>query len=191
LGESLEHLAQLLAGNTDAGVGNREPQGGRYRCVFVRRYAQGYQTVLTRLYGFWVGWQPQIAHLMVDETLLAPRRRLHLLAADLGALGVTGDALAHLPRCPPILLPDGMAALGSLYVVEGSTLGGRVILKNVQRRLGPSVACAYFHGYGANTGAMWLNFLARLNAARLCDSAKIGQGALATFERLASWLAPD
>src|SRR6478672_11896819 len=61
---------------------------------------EAYRQLLARLYGFWIGWEPQIAGLLRDEAMLAPRRRLHLLAADLAALGVADNELAALPRCP-------------------------------------------------------------------------------------------
>lgn len=52
-------------------------------------------------------------------------------------------------------------ALGVMYVLEGSTLGGRVILKNVEKSLGfnPENGARYFAGYGNSTGSYWKNFL--------------------------------
>ena len=54
--------------------------------------------------------------------------------------------------------------LGIVYVTEGSTLGGRVILKNVQKKLGlePGQGATYFAGYGDDTAKMWKEFLGRL-----------------------------
>lgn len=149
-----------------------------------------YREVIARLHGFWRGWQPRMAALMRDEALLAPRRRLHLLEADLVALGVPATAVETLPACPLPVLRDAAEALGSLYVLEGSTLGGQVIRRNVERRLGldGQRGCAYFAGYGAETGLMWRAFLARLDAAPPADAGRIAQGASATFERLAWWL---
>jgi heme oxygenase len=149
-----------------------------------------YTRVLTRLYGFWRGWEPQVQALLADEAFSGPRRRLHLLAADLAALGIAGDALAAIPHCPLTLLRDAMEAFGSLYVMEGSTLGGRVIQKNVERRLGDEgrASCAYFNGYGKQTGPMWHAFLARLEASPPADAEPMGRGAAATFEQLGWWL---
>lgn len=54
-------------------------------------------------------------------------------------------------------------ALGMLYVLEGSTLGGRFILKNIQENLGlEEKGISYFSGYGNKTGSYWKNFLANL-----------------------------
>lgn len=52
-------------------------------------------------------------------------------------------------------------AMGILYVVEGSTLGGRFILKNIQESLGfdEENGASYFSGYGNKTGSSWKKFL--------------------------------
>jgi heme oxygenase len=149
-----------------------------------------YKHVLERFYGFWRGWEPQVATLLQDGPLLDPRRRMHLLRADLAALGLSADTVDALPACPLPLLHDAAEALGSLYVMEGSTLGGRVIQRNVERRLGFDCrsGCTYFAGYGASTGMMWRLFLARLDEAPATDAERIATGATATFERLAYWL---
>ena len=150
----------------------------------------GYRALLVRFYGFWVGWQPQVAALLQDAALMEPRRRLHLLVADLAELGVSGPALAALPRCPPTPLDDAMAGLGSLYVMEGSTLGGRVIQRHVEHRLGERGrrSCRYFGGYGAETGVMWRSLLARLDVVPQAAVARVGGGAAATFDCLGRWL---
>ncbi len=149
-----------------------------------------YKQVLERFYGFWRGWEPQVAALLQDRPLLEPRRRLHLLKADLAVLGSSACAMDALPACSLPLLYDAAGALGSLYVMEGSTLGGRVIQRNVERRLGLDgrSGCSYFAGYGTSTGVMWRLFLARLDEAPVTDAERIATGAAVTFERLAHWL---
>lgn len=64
-------------------------------------------------------------------------------------------------RSAPFSVPF---ALGILYVVEGSTLGGRFILKNVQAALGFDAenGGSYFAGYGNQSGRFWKVFLDRL-----------------------------
>ena len=152
--------------------------------------ADTYVRILGRFYGFWRGWQPQVAALLQDEALTTPRRRLHLLAADLFALGVSQEAMAALPSCPLPDLQDAAEALGSLYVMEGSSLGGRIIQRNVERCLKDvgRASCSYFNGYGDETGAMWASFLARLDEVPAGDMVNVGRGATATFECLGAWL---
>jgi heme oxygenase (biliverdin-IX-beta and delta-forming) len=152
-----------------------------------------YKSAIERFYGFWLGWEPQIAVLLHDEALSEPRRRLHMLAADLAGLGMSVDAIKVLPRCPLTTLYDEMEALGSLYVMEGSTLGGRIIEQNLLRCFGESAPAIghYFNGYGAATGTMWRSFLARLAKESVTDADRMGAGALKTFERLDSWFTDE
>ena len=57
-------------------------------------------------------------------------------------------------------------AFGALYVLEGSTLGGRgitkMLLKNQHLQL-EEKQVRFFSGYGTETGAKWMNFLNYLN----------------------------
>jgi len=148
-----------------------------------------YRHVLARFYGFWIGWQPQVAALLDDPALTTPRQRLHMLERDLLTLGLAAGDLAALPRCPLVDLRDDAESLGSLYVMEGSTLGGRTILQNVDRRLGRRFRAgrAYFSGYGEETGAMWRSFLVRLDRVPAAHMERVSAGAIATFERIAWW----
>ncbi len=147
-----------------------------------------YLRQLERFYGFWQGWQPAVATLLRDEDFLRPRRRLDLLAADLSSLGLSRDAVAALPTCAAPELGSAAAAMGSLYVMEGSTLGGRVILRHVEPHLGGG-GCSYFTGYGDGTAAMWRSFVARLDQWPAAEAERIVGGANMTFEHLEWWFA--
>ena len=54
-------------------------------------------------------------------------------------------------------LTQPAAAFGAVYVVEGATLGGQVITREVAETLGitPMSGGRYFFGYGNDTGRMW------------------------------------
>lgn len=56
-------------------------------------------------------------------------------------------------------------AIGALYVLEGSTLGGQVICKMVAQKLDLSQAegFKFFSGYGEETLPMWDNFKKYIN----------------------------
>ncbi|WP_298233297.1 biliverdin-producing heme oxygenase [uncultured Azohydromonas sp.] len=90
------------------------------------------------------------------------RSRLLLLQRDLAALG-----LAPAPVADPVAdldLPDRAALFGSMYVLEGSALGGKLIARRVHAQwgMGPDNGAAYFHGWGPHTGALWADFRERL-----------------------------
>lgn len=88
-------------------------------------------------------------------------------------------------------LPSPAAAFGAMYVVEGSTLGGSVIARHVERALGlrPETGCVYFRSYGSATGRMWKAFRTRLMAmsSPAVDDVIVGS-AQRTFGVMQSWL---
>lgn len=108
------------------------------------------------------------------------------LRADLKALGASAastNATAH----ASFELGGALEALGAAYVIEGSTLGGPVLLARLRaagvvldRERG---GARFLSGYGAQNAAMWRAFRAALQAAALDahDWPRIERGALAMF----------
>ena len=145
-----------------------------------------YRTWLERLYGFHAIWEPQVAAALNDPAFFEPRRKLALLAADLGD---DANALATLPRptlpTPLATVPD---ALGSMYVLEGSTLGGQLIARHVRATLG--LPAHYHAAYGPRSGAMWRGFQDKLGGTVAAkDEDRVLDAARATFVHLREWLA--
>ena len=86
-----------------------------------------------------------------------------LLAKELRRLGAAPIASLNVPDVP--VIADASQNAGYLYVKQGSTLGGRVISKNVAaagiyRESGKS--SEYFNGYGKDTAIQWKIFVAYL-----------------------------
>lgn len=150
-----------------------------------------YRHYLEQSYGFYAPVEPELARLGAWEALglsAAERAKLPLLEADLAALGSDVAALPRAASTPR--LRDVTEALGCLYVLEGSTLGGRVIARHVQARLGAHVPRRFLDGYGPRTGETWQIFRNALAAAarqRNAD-ARIISGARSTFEAFTAWL---
>ncbi len=158
----------------------------------------GYRTLLARLHGFHAAWEPVIGAELADDAFLAPRRRLALLAADLQHLGLSPDAVAALPlpvlsdRERPVLRGPA-AATGALYVLEGSTLGGKVIGRHIADLHGLSGAgLAYYRAHGPAAGSMWAALRARLEifADDPAAEAVLTGAAVATFAAMRTWLSP-
>ena len=151
-----------------------------------------YRLLVPRFFGFCVEWEPRVAKVIADEEFFGPRRKLHLLRKDLEALGYDGPAIAALPRCSSLPPLGNLAeAMGSLYVLEGSTLGGQVISRRLERSLGLSggLGYAFFRSYGREVNAMWRDFGERLAgvSSPLTEDASV-QSAQVTFTRLHAWL---
>ncbi|PRY51269.1 heme oxygenase [Geodermatophilus tzadiensis] len=117
------------------------------------------------------------------------RRRAGLYAADLRALGADPEGAPERPELPEVRDTD--EALGRLYVLEGSTLGGTVIDRHLATLPGlaggPRLRC--FSPYGADTGAMWHTFrrVTREHVAADGDAGRVVAAARATFAVLADW----
>lgn len=150
----------------------------------------GYRSLLARFHGFHAAAEPEIGRALGDDALFEPRRRLALLAADLRHLGLSERAIEALPRHPPLGIEGPAGALGALYVLEGSTLGGRVIGRRVAELHGfrADGGCAYYTAHGERAGAMWRAFCDRLEAAPASSSAEVVAAANRTFEAMRLWL---
>ncbi|SNR58809.1 biliverdin-producing heme oxygenase [Blastococcus mobilis] len=151
--------------------------------------------VLGRMHGFWVAAEAGLdvwaagtpAH--ADEVAWPRRRRAALFAADLHALGAS--VTAALPQLPPVADTDH--ALGRLYVLEGSTLGGTFIDRHLASLPHLSdVRIRAFSPYGPETGSMWEAFrrVTRDRVAAGGNADVILDSARTTFRELATWCRP-
>jgi heme oxygenase len=165
-----------------------------------------YRQFVSRFLGFYA---PLEVHLLAAPhwQLLGfdycARQKTPRLTQDLLALGSSAEALATTPLCadlPALTTPEQL--LGCLYVIEGATLGGRVITRHLQNQLGlsPESGGAFFAGYGAQTGTHWKAFCTMLSknadgvanqAANEGRHAAIVAGANCTFKALTYWLFPS
>ncbi|MGC5703558.1 biliverdin-producing heme oxygenase [Pseudomonas sp. NFXW11] len=157
--------------------------------------AHWYQRLIQAYYGF---YQP-LETALFDRGSLPPdydpgqRRKTPALTGDLRALGLDPAQIETLPRCsqlPPLTCSS--ACLGALYVLEGATLGGQILRREMARRLDlhPGNGGAFLDIYGSATGRRWKEFLGYLErspedpgARRQAVSA--AQSTFACFER---WL---
>lgn len=151
----------------------------------------GYAAALRALHAFHAAWEPAIWRTpgVAEAGMGEDRRKLPLLERDLRALGVAPCAA----RPAPAAVAGAAEALGALYVLEGATLGGRVIQRRVAPALGvsPERGGAYFHGYGDATGERWKAFAGAVTRFAEDDGAapRVVAGAVACFAALEAWLA--
>jgi heme oxygenase len=154
-----------------------------------------YRALMARTFGFHVAMEAAIEAALAGTTfaaLAARCRRVVLLRDDLIALGLTSadiERLAVADRLPDMSVAP--RALGCLYVLEGSTLGGRQLSRGLDHilprdsRIGRS-----FLDAGADPGHIaWRTFGEVIEAAGAApiDRADMIGGALAAFERFEHW----
>jgi heme oxygenase len=122
-----------------------------------------YKKLLCKFYRFYSAIEPRIDRLDLSASGydFNERRKLPKLEADLKSLGIFEEA-KELPRWEGLpALENNAQAFGSLYVMEGATLGGQLINRHLKEHLGISAenGGAFFNGYGARTGPMWKEFV--------------------------------
>lgn len=114
---------------------------------------------------------------------LKERKKKHFIEEDLAFLKYTKPLASRVFNTENITIPF---ALGILYVVEGSSLGGRFILKNIEtiKGLNEGKGVLYFTGYGNKTGSHWksfLNVLTEYQEENNCED-EIIKGAIYAFD---------
>lgn len=158
-----------------------------------------YHRLLLRFWGFYA----PLEQLLLSGPLQPQpdfdyRQRLKTpkLEQDLYDAGETTDSLLRAAQCddlPPVsTLPQ---ILGCLYVIEGASLGGQIIARQLPSSLGstPQFGARFFNGYGSATGSHWKAtgaFLTTMGA-RLDQNDAIIASANATFRALGRWVATD
>jgi heme oxygenase (biliverdin-IX-beta and delta-forming) len=98
----------------------------------------------------------------------------------------------HLPLCAALPPTQTLAqVLGCVYVMEGATLGGRLITLHVQATLGitPTTGGSFFEGYASDTAKMWQAMRQQLvsGAVDVQTEDAIVVSAMATFSSLRHW----
>ncbi|WP_254511677.1 biliverdin-producing heme oxygenase [Anatilimnocola floriformis] len=154
--------------------------------------AAAYRNLLLAFYGFYEPLEQKLADVDWPAGLnWQERQKIALLEGDLYRLDADPKTA---PRCDQLpALDNQAAALGCLYVLEGATLGGQIIERELQKHLQitPQNGGAFFNGYGPRVGEMWSAF--RLAVVSFADSPEredqIVQSAKETFEKFDAWLA--
>lgn len=121
------------------------------------------------------------------------RRKTPWLRDDLRAVGVDETEMAGWERAGALpALNEFGAALGCLYVLEGSTLGGQVIARELLDPKGITAERGgkFFRAYGEQTGQRWREFgqWAEAQAALAPLEPAALRGARETFDGFARWM---
>ena len=131
------------------------------------------------------GIVPQIQEIINDAD---HRKKLPALLNDIHFLQERSSSLY---RIVPLAVPNitgKSAAMGIAYVIEGSILGGRVILKHLAKKLGvsPLKGASFFNGYADQTGSMWKAFMDMLTHFAIAEQQKqeIIDGAVQGFNMI-------
>ncbi|MFO1126442.1 MAG: biliverdin-producing heme oxygenase [Methylocystis sp.] len=144
-----------------------------------------YRQLLMRLYGFHRAFE-NVSASARGRLRLAAGSRADLIALDLAALGTLPADLSRLPLCT-LRRPSGeTAALGALYVVEGSALGGALIAEALAPVVGE--ARRFFLGCPKRRDS-WPTLLARIETLTPGAQRTIAvAAAVETFQIFEEWM---
>jgi heme oxygenase len=122
-----------------------------------------YKKYLSALYGFIAGFEKYIFPVLNDLVPdLDQRKKTAAIEHDLEKLKVDFSAFEAMPESYfKSMYPDPYAALGALYVLESSTLGGHLVQEHLKAALGEKTAdkISYFIMHGDRSDTMWQRFL--------------------------------
>lgn len=153
-----------------------------------------YVALLQRFRALYAPWETQLKQydgwtdlsLNLEDRVRVPRleRDLHALGAGNGGLEATSADLPNLNSFP--------RALGALYVLEGSTLGGQVLTRHFSEALAlPAEGLQFFRSHGPQVGRYWKEFCGALNEygarASEAEQAEVCVGACDSFAALQAW----
>ncbi|MFN0219923.1 MAG: biliverdin-producing heme oxygenase [Hyphomicrobium sp.] len=153
-----------------------------------------YRHLLETLWGFYRPVEHALAQLDWRDCgiCVSERSKVRWLEADLLDLGSAPDVFSNMQQCAfapkATSIPEG---LGVLYVLEGATLGGQLIIRQLGPGLGigPKLGGKFFASYGRDVGQMWRRYIEALEHVG-CDAADceaIERTAVATFQAFQKW----
>lgn len=147
-----------------------------------------YACYLSRMYAYVREFESKIFPLLLPVFPdIDQRKKASWIEKDLEAL----KNKTPLPAIPSFEFKSGPSLaydVGRMYVLEGSTLGGKFIYKNVQKTLALDEiqGAAYFNGYGQQTGQRWSSFIGQFSDFALSSGKEqeIIKGANEAFETM-------
>jgi heme oxygenase (biliverdin-IX-beta and delta-forming) len=159
------------------------------------RDRHSYKLILTGFLGLFRPLEEQLARIAwegsgIDFNL---RRKVHWLQCDLERLGLPPEECARIPDCRTVptisSVPEG---LGALYVIEGATLGGQIISRQIlsDLNINRTNGGRFFAAYGDDTGRLWREFVSVLDCYHTGTETAdcIERTAISTFNCFESWM---
>jgi heme oxygenase len=161
---------------------------GRMKAI---RSKEDYVKLLQLFYTYFGGLEMLIDQYIGQSELsdYTDRRKSQALANDIEALGGKPLPKANDENLPQI--QNLLQAYAALYVIEGSTLGGKIISKMMAQQLGINNGdgLSFFNGYGDDTENKWDDFKNVLNnLTKSSEEDKIViDSANETFDKFRQW----
>lgn len=147
-----------------------------------------YRAHLGRLLGLFEPLECAVACAAKPDDAVLALGRSSALREDLGLMGANEIEIGALERCRWTSRVDPAGLYGYTYVILGSMMGGKIIVKRLRATLGPS---ASFHFYGDRnecSEALWASFCLGLEQNGKDNVDAICATAVEIFDAYAAWL---
>lgn len=149
-----------------------------------------YVKLLQIFYSYFGGLEDKINEYIGEDQLpdFKERRKTESIANDIKSMSGLIPQKAKEHDLP--IIANHLHALGALYVIEGSTLGGKIISKMMTKQLGleDKGGLSFFNSYGDDTERMWSTFREILNRFQASsDTEPIIHSANDTFLKFSTW----
>lgn len=153
--------------------------------------SEDYADLLSLFFSYFGGLEMLIDKYVTTRNFpdLNERRKTALISLDLERLGEQVPMMLD-PKFLPVI-KNHYQALGAMYVIEGSSLGGKHIVKMIHNKLPDNTnAFLFFTGYGDKTAEMWDRFKNGLNdrTGNQHEINDIISGARDTFLKFTEWI---
>jgi len=147
-----------------------------------------YRAHLGRLLGLFEPLEGCVARAAGPSDLACSLQRARDLREDLLIMGASSKEVDALERCrnlPPI---PAQGLLGYTYVILGSSLGARIIVKQLRTVLGPGASLQFYGDEKGRYAALWPVFLRSLEENGRHDIRTICATAAGIFDAYETWL---
>lgn len=146
-----------------------------------------YAKLLSVFYSYMGGLEQQIGACLNESVLpdYHERRKASALKADIEFLGGQIPLIATIDHLPTI--KTHLQAIGALYVMEGSTLGGQIISQMISKQLNISEGLSFFKSYGDGTMTMWRRFKNVIDMPEHLPGTAVLTSANETFKKFGDW----
>lgn len=141
-----------------------------------------YAELLTYFHQYFSVIEEAIAPYLSDDILegYSSRRTSKHITTDILALNAAPSS--RTPKAQAPVIDNTLQAIGALYVLEGSIMGGPYIIQMLRKK-GIEQGFTFFSGYGPDTAERWHRFIDTMNALPKTPSEEelVIESALATF----------
>lgn len=148
-----------------------------------------YVALLSMLYGYYSAVENKLAIFFGNGSAadFVRRRKAAKILDDMAVYAPDANVPVLCARLPEVT--SFYSALGVLYVLEGSTLGGQIIAQLISRKLNIHLGLSFFLSYGDEVYPMWDAFKKILQQPYSHEQQEeVIAGALQTFQTFYYWL---